>query len=448
MCETYIQERLAQFGGERRPHYDLENLKNALAAVDHPENKTRCVLVGGTNGKGSTSLLLSTALREHGLSVRTFTSPHLFSIRERFLENLVPISLQDLSSLVDEHEALAQRFSLSYFEFLTLLFFDWCRQNTTDYAVVEVGLGGALDATNVSDPSASVLTNVDLDHTEYLGPTREIILRDKIQISRPGRTLYTALSADLWPTAEAYANKNQISLATPQAPLVLSRNWNGQTLDLGGTSVSLHDPSEASAKNAALAWRVLRSEFAEIPVSTLQSAFSKARFPGRFEVLPTCPRTVLCGAHNVHGVESLLATLASLPKTGPLHVVCGFSGDKPYIEMLELLRTVADKMCVTGNPGARHPGPTSWPPGTPIEADLASALRLSRPDTPDATLLITGSLYLIGSARKHLGLPLRFAADPFPAVPPTAASRSYEGLGGANPAKVLASGQEQNLVRA
>ncbi|MCB9253838.1 MAG: hypothetical protein H6617_04085 [Bdellovibrionaceae bacterium] len=448
MCETYIQERLAPFGTERRPHYDLDNLRSALAELDHPVNKTRCLLIGGTNGKGSTSLLLSAALREHGLRVRTYTSPHLFSLTERFLENLKPISLESLLALIEQNEALARRYSLSYFEFLTLLFFVWCRQQQTDCAVVEVGLGGALDATNVCDPIASVLTNVDLDHQEYLGPTREIILADKIQISRTGRTLYTGIACDLRPQVEAYALGHAVTVDTPKAARLLARDWSGQRLELEGHRVWLRDPSEATAKNAALAWRVLQGEFPEIPVTTLQAGFSKARFPGRFEVLGKNPRIVLCGAHNLHGVESLRKTLESLPQLDRLHVLCGFSGDKPYQEMLELLDSVADTVLVTDNPGARTPGPSEWPKGTVIEPDLEVALSKTRSAAAEGTLLVTGSLYLIGAVRKLLGLPLRFSEDSSQEVPPTTALPFSPVSGDANQAKAPASEREQNPARA
>ncbi|MEZ4750048.1 MAG: Mur ligase family protein [Bdellovibrionota bacterium] len=448
MCETYIQERLAQFGGERRPHYDLGNLKKALASLDHPEKQTRCVLVGGTNGKGSTSLLLSAALTAHGYRVRTYTSPHLYSPTERFLHNLDPIPAETLLALIEQHAELAKAHSLSYFEYLTLLFFEWCRQQTTDYAIVEVGLGGALDATNVFDPLASVLTNVDLDHQEYLGPTREIILQDKIQISREGRTLYTGVSGSLLQAAEAYASKHGVFIKTPPSFQLRSRGWDGQRLGLENTEVRLADPSEATAHNAALAWEVLRSQFPEISIPTLQHAFSSVRFPGRFEVLADSPRTLLCGAHNPHGLESLRSTLESLPKTGPLHVVCAFSGDKPYREMFDLLNSIADKICVTENSGARNPGPSTWPEGTPMEADLEAALNRYRPDSPEGTLLITGSLYLIGAARKLLGLPLCFAKDLVPIAQPTVESPFCSTSGDASPAKLQASAPAQNPARA
>ena len=168
------------WGEKERINYALDRFQNALKAVGNPEKDVHTLVIAGTNGKGITTLLVSGALARAGFRVCTYLSPHLQSPSERFLWNLSSIEEDELASLGLEFADTARSHELSYFEFLTLLSFIWAKRRGADIHVLEVGLRGRLDATNVTDPLACAITNISLDHQAYLGTTKEQILAEKL----------------------------------------------------------------------------------------------------------------------------------------------------------------------------------------------------------------------------------------------------------------------------
>lgn len=185
LSNARVQAKLETISNERFIHYDLERFQTALNAVGNPQKAVKTLIVSGTNGKGTTTLLLSSAIMETGAKVGTYLSPHLQTPNERLLYNLAPIGSAEFEALIDEMMPTANKFRLTYFEFLTLLAFVWARKRALDFLILEVGLGGRLDATNVSNPIASLITNIDWDHQAYLGNTLEEIFREKFAVVRP-----------------------------------------------------------------------------------------------------------------------------------------------------------------------------------------------------------------------------------------------------------------------
>ena len=405
---------LKGFGTERRMNYGLDRLKGALAAIGNPERRLKAFLVGGTNGKGTVALLLSNGLRESGHSVATFLSPHLESARERFLDNLAPGEEAELSALAQEFLAVGNQFELSYFEFVTLLFFTWAARRQFDFTIIEVGLGGRLDATNLCEPLATLITNVSLDHQEYLGPDEPTILADKLGILRKESLHFTAVSD---PELKAQTVKACDALDTiyyfssELRRELKSRTWTGQSFTLNGYPFQISNPSPGALENTALAFLFFRIVFPAIPTENLQTAFAHVRNPGRFEIVQEKPRVILSGDHNLAGVADLKQTLQATG-TGKLKVICGFSGDKPYAKLVTQLRELSTDVTVVPVESARIPAGEDYVslPGYVPNAKAAVERAIAAAGSED-TLLITGSLYLVGELRRRWAKPTLFRSD-------------------------------------
>lgn len=361
-----IETLLESLGGQKRIRKGLEPIKAALADYGHPEKSVKTIIIGGTNGKGSTTLLISGTLKEFGFRVATYLSPHLQSATERISVDLNPISETDLLSLVEKHLGYAQKKDLTYFEFMTLLYFLWAKENKVDWSIVEVGMGGRLDATNVTEPKACVITQIGFDHEAYLGDTLEKILIEKMGICREGVPIFTGI------TSRALLDVLKKEALRLQSPIHLVEE---------AGPFELTNPSEGMQQNAKLAWKFIRTQFPEIPVEIIKAAFKKVKNPGRFEIVSQNPTVILSGDHNLSGIDSLLQTLEK-QNLGKLIVLCAFSSDKPADLMVQKLRAVCDELIQTQ---IKDPFPA-----------LEEALKLTGPED---TLLITGSLYLVGALR-------------------------------------------------
>ncbi len=404
---------LNAFGGESRIDLGLERFQRALREVGHPEKLVKTIVIGGTNGKGTTAILIANTLCRQGLRVGTYLSPHLQTPNERLLSNMLPIDSGTLHQLGCSFADLGLRCELTYFEFLTLLYFIWAATEKFDISVLEVGLGGRLDATNVTEPLACAITNIAFDHQKYLGHTLEAIFSEKVGISRPSVPLYTGITD---PDLLARCPNAKPTLEIPRK--ITARDWTYQRVIIDGHEFNLNNPSAGMVENAVLAYALLRGEFPQIPLDTIQSAFASAKTPGRFEVThslsPKSPRILLSGDHNPHGIDSLCATLDSLPPTR-LHTLCAFSLDKPYAEMFARLKARSQSivLAVISNNRLLHLNLAGESPNIPADylalAEVANdpvhTFETMKKNMPhEDTLLVTGSLYLVGEIRKHLAL--------------------------------------------
>lgn len=332
------------------------------------------VTVTGTNGKGSTSALLEAMLRGAGYRTALYTSPHLVRYHERVRLDGAEVTDADLLAAFDAVEdarlAGPAPVPLTYFEFGTLAALWLFARADPDVLVLEVGLGGRLDAVNIVDPDVAVVTSVDLDHMDYLGPTREDIGREKAGIFRPGRP---ALCADPDPSAALVAHAQAIGAEL----LLLGRDYGYVAEDRqwrywgpGGQRFGLPVPALRGAfqlANAATAFAALDLLQPRLPVEigARRQGLVAVELPGRFQVLPGRPTTVLDVAHNPHAARALAATLGTMGFHPVTHAVFGMLADKDIGAVVDAVRGRVDVWHVGTLPGPR--GATS--------AALASVLR-------------------------------------------------------------------------
>lgn len=409
-----LVEILERLGGERRIHYALENIKSALAEVGSPHENVQTIVIAGTNGKGTTTLLVSNALRCAGYNVATFLSPHLQSVNERFLLNMQPAEMADLNALAEKYASVADSYDLSYFELLTFLFFVWAKEHKAETLVLEVGLGGRLDATNVTKPLACAVTSIDFDHMSYLGNSLEEILMEKLGVVPKEGTLVSGVTQnDLREKTALWAGKESVSLFEAQSVKSekIRVDWSSQVFSLNGIAFSLNNPNPKMVDNAKTAFLLLQKAFPKIPLAVIQEAFATCRFPGRFETVAENPKIILSGDHNPAGLDSLFATLELLPEV-PLHILCGFSPDKPYAEMYARLKKCAKRIALVPLTNARGKYRDDYRKlGTPFFETAEEGLRWVLSDCPKEEIcLVTGSLYLVGQVGPGFRRALSFTA--------------------------------------
>lgn len=304
------------------------------------------ITVGGTNGKGSTCAYLESILSAAGYRVGLYTSPHLLRYNERIRIAQTEVEDADLCAAFAAIEAARGKVSLSYFEFGTLAAMWLFERANVDIAILEVGLGGRLDAVNIFDTDCAVITSIDIDHTEYLGTTRGQIAWEKAGIFRPGRP---AICGDADPPAELQ-----------QAALRLGADWRalGEAYRFEHGLASWHYQGvqsypnlplpamrgEHQLSNAATAMAALESLAADYPVTeqAIHSGLRQAQVPGRFQLLPGKPQRILDVAHNPHGAAALAGVLAQSPVAGNTYAVFGMLADKDIAGVVTAMAEVVD----------------------------------------------------------------------------------------------------------
>ena len=426
--DTYRQtlERLAARGrfGMR---LGLERTRALLTALGDPEQSLRGVLIGGTNGKGSTQALVGAALHEAGYRTGQTPKPHLVSYRERIQVAGEPISVSDFTTLLDEVIATDDKLVTTNgpsteFEVLTAAAFLHFARVGVEVAVIEVGIGGRLDATNVWQGGVSAITNVALDHMDVLGPTIEAIATEKAQIIKRGDTA-AVTGAD-----EPGLGIIRRRAARVGVPLHVAEPFEVLDLDRYGVAVRAPDGAELTvgllgphqAANAAVAWGILdalgEAAIADVSGEQRSVGFAEARWPGRMELITgsAMPAVLLDGAHNPHGIAALAEALKQLlPQlgVGPATVLTGVLANhwqpgmlRPLVASLPTATVIA-----TAVPGATNALPperlaVELGPGARAIADPATALQTALANARNAQglLVVCGSLYLVGYVRSQL----------------------------------------------
>ncbi|MBI5774499.1 MAG: bifunctional folylpolyglutamate synthase/dihydrofolate synthase [Verrucomicrobia bacterium] len=400
----------------------LETPLKLAVFAGNPQNQLRFIHVAGTNGKGSTCAMLESIYRAAGLKAGLYTSPHLVSFRERIQVNRQLISEADVARLVAEMRDNADGTPISksadaepefgapgtaatqptFFEFVTIMALRHFAKQKCDVVIWETGLGGRLDATNIVTPLASVITNISLDHTAWLGDTLAQIAAEKAGIIKPGVPVLTAENK-----SEAF---EVISIRARElaAPLVTVGNIQHSTFN-----IQLPLPGEHQRTNAALALATVEALQKIIPVSAeaIQRGLATVDWPGRFQIIRRGAQTlVLDGAHNPAGVEALRAALQThFPNQKPALIV-GVLADKDWPAMARILAGLADKLFVVSIQSARGLPPEEFAVAlrrenpraeVVVSASLAEALEKS---AREPLLAVTGSLYLIGAVLEQSGL--------------------------------------------
>ncbi|MGA7906487.1 MAG: folylpolyglutamate synthase/dihydrofolate synthase family protein [Candidatus Sulfotelmatobacter sp.] len=451
--------------------FDLAHMRVLLAALGHPERRFPSVLIAGTNGKGSTAATLASILRASGLKTGLYTSPHLIRINERIRINGEPIRDDDFAGLHGEVDQVAERLVAqgalpwhpSFFEMMTTIAFEHFAGQKVDVAVLEVGMGGRLDATNVVEPLLSVITDISLDHQKYLGDTVGEIAREKAGILRRNGVVVTLPQQ---PEANDVIGNAILELearavnAVPYVPPVSpgssaylvagsearpgdAESWAGASGQRDFTAKSSKEAAKGAAqflyryplsvlgkqilvetslvgrhqlRNVALAIAAageLSRRFHHITAETIERGIRETRWPGRFQVIAAragWPEIVLDVAHNPAGAWALRSALSERYPDRPLLFVFGAMRDKAIGEMTEILFPLAERVIAT-----QPENPRSAPPeeiqqagartGAEIETASAVASALERAKALAATgtpIVITGSIYLVGEAMRLL----------------------------------------------
>lgn len=410
--------------------WGLERTEHLLGAVGDPQRAFRSLHVGGTNGKGSVSATLASVLRAAGHRVGLYTSPHLCSFRERIQVDGAPISEAALLAAAARLWPVIEREGASFFEATTALAFLCFAEAGIETAVVEVGLGGRLDSTNVIDPELVVLTNVAIDHVDYLGGTLEAIAAEKAGIIKSGVPVVTgeraaatldifrhqaaAVGAPLFRLDEASVSGIEISLAGTRFRLD-SETWG--ELELQTPLIGAHQ-----AWNTALAVSALELLSAESRpgLEALDHGIAGVRWPGRLQrERIEGQEWIFDVAHNPAGVAALLGALEELPLARPLVAVAGILSDKDWVGMLSPLAERMDALILTVPPTA--PAGRVWDPERALRAlpprrarvirDFPGALEGARVAARGGTILVTGSFHTVGDALSALGL-APYGTDP------------------------------------
>ena len=376
-----------------------------LEAFGNPHRRGRFVHVAGTNGKGSTSAMIEAGLRAAGVRTGLYTSPHLVEPTERIQIAGQAIKPDQFAKVFAEVHETAERMLQAgeldlhptYFESVTAMAFLLFARERVDTVVLEVGLGGRLDATNVVTPALSVITPIDFDHQIFLGDTLGKIAAEKAGILKPG---VPAIFAEQPPEAEA------VLRAHAKGPYTLSRDWaitdlelnaRGSRFRLRGMEIICPLAGEHQVENARTAAIALH----DLRVSA--DGIANTWWPGRLERVKEQPEIILDGAHNPAGTRALASYIRRFYKGRRIWIVYGVMRDKAVVEMSEMLFPLADRVIVTAPANSRAMPPESIPaPGAVITQTVPEALAMLSQAQPADAIFIAGSLFVVGEARALL----------------------------------------------
>lgn len=402
---------------------DITNTVALMDHLGHPEHGFRSIHVAGTNGKGSVSHLLASILQQAGYKVGLYTSPHLVDFRERIRINGGMIPKKEVSAWITRHKDFLDSHSLSFFEMTVGLAFDYFAREKVDVAVVEVGMGGRLDSTNVIRPDLSIITNISFDHTQFLGDTLEKIAREKAGIIKPltpvvvGQTQPETepvfaekadrLSAPLTMADQHYRIRQILDRTTPLLRFDVVRDGKTIQQDLLCPLAGSYQLKNLATLFAALdRLQQLDYAFSDIDIRIgIRNVVQDTGLHGRWEIMQESPLVICETAHNEDGIRTMLEKLR-LMRYRRLHLIYGCVNDKDFTHILSLLpqdavryytqpsvpraldvATLAKEAGRQGYPGTSY---------TTVRQALTAARKAADPDHD--LILITGSIFLVADA--------------------------------------------------
>lgn len=405
---------------------NLERIKKLAHLFKNPQDSYVSLHITGTKGKGSTAFMLSRILKESGFKVGLYTSPHISDVRERIKINNKKISKEDLTDLVKKVsfaiKTLGSSFNPSFFEVYTLLAFEYFRQKRVDFAVFEVGLGGRFDATNIIKPLACAMTPISYDHMNELGPRLEDITREKAEIIKEGVSLCIA-SPQKRRVMEIIRNKcreTKVPLCVVGKDIKFTgKKHSSETekFDIN-TKAAAYKDLEISLLGAhqiincataiGLAEAVISKGY-DIPRSAIYGGLEGSTLSSRCEVVKQAPITIIDGAHNRESARALKETLARNFKFKGLILILGLSRDKDIKGVCGELSGIADNIILTKTHSARAAEPQYIQnflkdKKTVVSRNIKEAYNISKEIAGvDDIIVITGSFYLAGEAKKLFG---------------------------------------------
>lgn len=406
----------------------LENVRELLAALEDPQDSFDAFHVTGTNGKGSVVAFLDAALRAGKHNVGRYTSPHLSTFTERITVGGQEIPRPDLCLLVEQVQPMVAELESrgvkpTFFEAVTAIAFQYFRRRRVQCAVVEVGMGGRWDATNVVRPVATVITNVGLEHTDRLGSTTAAIAAEKAGIIKERVPLVTRAVGDAYDVIRRRAKEVDapIQFAAPPTMVEESLTTTRARLALAGEEreVRISLLGRHQADNASVAATALASQ-SKYPVTaeTIAKAFEATKWPGRLEPASKAPLVLLDGAHNAPACQVLSGFLERAARPRKIHVLFTALRDKNLPGMVRAVAPVADRWIATTAPNERAlPAATvaqairaETGKSAAVQDDVVEAIRALHVDAaPEDVLVVAGSLFLVGAARAAL---LKTPTDP------------------------------------
>lgn len=397
----------------------LDKMRKLSEMLGNPEKNLKIIHVAGTNGKGSTSTAIATVLEQAGYKTGLFTSPYITDFCERIKINSKNISHKDLTKYVEEiipivDKLKEQNIVPTEFEIITALAFKYFQEQSTDIVVLEVGLGGRYDATNIIEkPLASVITSISLDHTKILGNTVAEIANEKAGIIKKNSIVVTSPNQDVNALEVIMTNCafNDSSLVIPnvKAAKILKEDIFGSVIKYNNLTLSIPLTGRHQIENFLTAYEainaVMYSDFT-IKDEDIIKGFSKVRFPARMEKLHEMPLIILDGAHNPSGIETLKDSVIRYLNKKPI-VIMGMLKDKNYELSIKTISSLSERfIAVTPNSNRALNSKTTaeiaktYCVNTSFFEDYKEALKSALDKNIDTPIIICGSLYLAGEMRK------------------------------------------------
>jgi len=388
-----------------RPKTSLDHMKDALSILQLDLSNIKKVHVTGTNGKGSVCMMTSQILIEQGLSVGTFISPYLVRFNERIKLNGKDIEDNDLLESINEVYELNQSYhkqsgqTLSFFELMTLMSLIYFVQSKVDIIVMEVGIGGLLDATNILNYDVSVITNVGMDHMKQLGNTLESIATNKLGILKLNGHLFTSVDESLHDLFNEYAQDKHATVTFIRPDIIDSISEQPHIIRYKGNLYKLSLLGDFQKTNAALAIETVRYLYPNIEESSLLVGLANTYYPGRLETV--LDGVIIDGAHNPHAIDKVIFSLNSLFKVYNIHVLFSALSDKEPEIMLKQLETIAKSITLTAFPDPRYKNLDFLPYNFEINPIRALKNLIDNKKENDV-IFITGSLHFIGYMKKEV----------------------------------------------
>ena len=410
-------------------NFNLDRMRNLLRRMDNPQEEFKCVHVAGTKGKGSTCAMIASMLRACGYRVGLYTSPHLIDVRERIQVNGEMIPHADFARIVRSIEPLVARIkpTPTYFDVLTAVAFKHFAEQKVDIAVLETGLGGRLDSTNVVNPEVVAITSISMDHMAQLGNTLAKIAAEKAGIFKPGVPAVTVMQdPEVESVLKAHAERTGCSLDVTGKSIEFSYRFEATRMQGPHNRVCLTTPTsrfehlavplmgEHQALNCGLALAVidkLKSRGFAISDAHAMEGLARTSLPGRMELVCESPKVLVDGAHNAASLDTLMRAVGQYIPYDSMIVIFGCCGDKDIPGMLAKITGGADKAIFTAVKSIRTADPEElaaqytelYGKMAQVARNLDEALEIAyRAVTKEDLICITGSFYLVGEAKELL----------------------------------------------
>lgn len=398
----------------------LETIGKILESLGNPHKSFKCIHVAGTNGKGSIASALASILHASGYKTGLYTSPHLVRFNERICINNEPVSDEDVINSYEKVKKVQQKADrgLTFFEYTTAMaFYEFARQKV-EWAVIETGMGGRLDATNIIEPSVSIISNLSIEHTTYLGDSIAQIAEEKGGIIKENTPVVTGVRQK---DAVSILKKIAQEKSAPfyhfsedfKVERIQEQRFNYFGIENVWRDMQTGLQGSYQLDNAALvlaACEILGRSEAKLPLQCIKDGLEQNKWPGRLEIVSTSPFVVIDGAHNLDAAENLAKYLSENLSDRKLTLVVGILDDKPYTAILQSLLPVCNRVIITQPKIDRSLVPEKLSliakemvSDVKIIADVAEAVKYAiKTASPEDAVCIGGSLYVVGEAKEAL----------------------------------------------